>query len=409
MKPIRTALFACAYSEVDGVATTVHNFERYARDRNLPLLVIHGSDHNRDSCNGTVRRVEFRRKFPKFAVDKKHDFDLLFWRYYEKAKAVLGEFQPDLIHVTGPSDVGMLGALLAHRLSIPLAASWHTNLHEYAEQRAMPILRFLPNNLKKALGRNIRKLSLKALARYYHIPRLLFAPNPELMELLQKLTRKKFCLMSRGVDVGLFSPDRRLRRAGLFTIGYVGRITAEKNIEMLVHLEQDLLKANMSHFRFLIVGQGSSVSWLRENLRHADFAGVLHGERLAETYANMDAFVFPSRTDTFGNVVLEALASGVPAIVTNDGGPKFIVRHGITGFVANHRRHFALSVIELMNHPEKHRFMRLAARDYALKQSWDAVFDNLYQKYDLMLASVSAKSSRSLTVQPDLSTAGAAL
>ena len=84
-------------------------------------------------------------------------------------------------------------------------------------------------------------------------------------------------------------------------------------------------------YRFLIVGHGGDEAWLRERLHRAEFTGVLRGEELARAYANMDLFVFPSHTDTFGNVVLEALASGVPAIVTPDGGPKTIVRDGETG------------------------------------------------------------------------------
>src|SRR6185437_7045960 len=87
--------------------------------------------------------------------------------------------------------------------------------------------------------------------------------------------------------------------------------------------------------RFLIVGLGSEEASLRAALGRADFVGVLRGEELARAYANMDVLVFPSHTDTFGNVVLEALSSGVPAVVTGNGGPKFIVREGETGFIAS--------------------------------------------------------------------------
>lgn len=105
-----------------------------------------------------------------------------------------------------------------------------------------------------------------------------------------------------------------------FTLGFVGRLTVEKNVRLLVELEKALLGLGCKNFRFLIVGQGVLEPWLRENLRHGTFAGVLKGDALARAYAKMDVFTFPSRTDTFGNVVLEALASGVPAVVTNEGG-----------------------------------------------------------------------------------------
>jgi glycosyltransferase involved in cell wall biosynthesis len=407
MKKPRIALFACSYSEVDGVANTVRQFERYAVNNSYPMLLIHGGFGGRNSMTGSVRRIEFRRRFPKFSVDKKHDFDLLFWRYYAAGKAAVLEFRPDIIHITGPSDVGMLGALLAHRLSIPLAASWHTNLHEYAERRAISLLPVLPHETGKRVGEIIRSLSMRLLARFYHIPQMLFAPNYELMELLQRMTGKGCQLMSRGVDVNLFSPSCRTRQSGPFTIGYVGRITVEKNVGMLIDLEKELLQAGAKDFRFLIVGQGALEGTLKENMTHADFAGVLHGDKLAKAYANMDAFVFPSHTDTFGNVVLEALASGVPAITTESGGPKFIVRHQETGFLTAQDADFCRFVLDLMRHPEKRQIMGSAARNYALGQSWDAVFDRLYQVYNRMLSTDRAMFRNYPTARPGYSAAGA--
>jgi len=111
---------------------------------------------------------------------------------------------------------------------------------------------------------------------------------------------------------------------------------------------------------------------------------VLRGEALAEAYANMDVLVFPSHTDTFGNVVLEALASGVPAVVTPDGGPKFIVRDGETGFVTEDDR-FAEAIAGLARDRARLGEMRLRAREYALGCSWDAVFDRVYAGYETML------------------------
>jgi len=106
---------------------------------------------------------------------------------------------------------------------------------------------------------------------------------------------------------------------------------------------------------------------------------------LARAYANMDVFAFPSRTDTFGNVVLEALASGVPAVVTNEGGPKFIVRHGETGFVAADTAEFSAAVRRIAGDPGLLMQMRKAARQSALSVSWDAVFESVYSAYERAL------------------------
>ncbi len=158
--------------------------------------------------------------------------------------------------------------------------------------------------------------------------------------MIEKGAGKACYPMHRGVDTDLFNPRRRDRGDDTFVIGYVGRLTVEKNIRELVELERRLIQEGLSNFRFLIVGQGAEESWLRANMKKADFTGVLRGEELARAYANMDIFAFPSRTDTYGNVVLEALASGVPAVVTDSGGPRFIVRDGETGFVARDPQEF---------------------------------------------------------------------
>ena len=111
-----------------------------------------------------------------------------------------------------------------------------------------------------------------------------------------------------------------------FTLGFVGRLSIEKNVHQLAVIHDELLAQGITNFRFLIIGHGQEGVWMQERMTHASFPGVLHGEALSQAYASMDLFVFPSHTDTFGNVVLEALASGVPAIVTPDGGPRYIVR-----------------------------------------------------------------------------------
>jgi glycosyltransferase involved in cell wall biosynthesis len=329
--------------------------------------------------------MELNRGSLSFALDAKHDFDLMYLRYYTAVAAALREFKPHVVHITGPSDNGILGALLAARLGIPLVASWHTNLHEYAEQRAMALLRLLPRRVRSNLGSKVRSLSLALIARFYRVPRVLFAPNQELLELLEHHTRKPCYAMGRGVDSQLFSPAKCTQPDRPFTIGYVGRLTVEKSVERLAHIERRLIAAGERNFRFLVVGRGSSDGWLRQHLQHGEFLGVLYGQALAAAYANMDVFVFPSKTDTFGNVVLEALASGVPAIVTDSGGPRFIVREGETGFVAANEDEFVERILRLRHDADLLRQMRAAARKQAEAASWDDIFDHVYRVYEIAL------------------------
>jgi len=239
------------------------------------MLVVHAGGENRDFQDGSVLHLERKRRWPSFYLDKNHDFDLLFWRYYDKIRRALREFQPDVVHITGPSDLGIMGALLAHQLGVPLAASWHTNIHEYAELRAAKLLRALPAPWRAASGESIRKGSFAATARFYQIARLLFAPNCELVSLLEKSTGKPCALMGRGVDTTLFDPAKRDRSPGPFKLGFVGRLTVEKNVRLLVEVERALLALGRKNLRFLIVGQGVLEPWLRENLHRGTFAGVL--------------------------------------------------------------------------------------------------------------------------------------
>jgi glycosyltransferase involved in cell wall biosynthesis len=290
--------------------------------------------------------------------------------------------------------VGQLGVAIAHRLRIPLAASWHTNVHEYAEQRAKSLLAFLPEDLNNRLGQTICRASLRATLRFYRIAQVLFAPNRELVELVEKGTGKPCYPMYRGVDTTLFDPARRVRHHDGFVIGYVGRLTVEKNIHFLAELEKALLDAGLANFRFLIVGQGAEEAWLKSNMRHATFTGVLKGEALATAYANMDVFAFPSRTDTYGNVVLEALASGVPAVVTDGGGPRFIVRQEETGFIARDLRDFVTSIRNLAMSSDRLEAMRVSARAQAMKASWDTVFESVYSTYDRNLRSCAAAGKK---------------
>jgi glycosyltransferase involved in cell wall biosynthesis len=396
---LRVAYFTDTYLEINGVANTARNFEAYARRHAAPFLMLHGGYHEEKIVtDGPFTRVELPRSRFGFTLDRQHEFDVAFMRHLPRVERLLRAFRPDVLHITGPSDVGMLGALAAHRLHIPLVASWHTNVHEYAERRAMPLFFLLPQPWRRRIGHSIRDCSFLLASRFYKIPRVLMAPNRELIALLEKSTGKSCFLMARGVDTELFHPSRRQRLNSGFTIGYVGRITVEKNVESLIEVEQALLDAGVTGYQFLVVGQGASEAYLRSSLRSRSFAGVLHGVDLAHAYANMDAFLFPSKTDTFGNVVLEAMASGVPALVSDHGGPQFILRPGVSGYVCGSNAEFAQRIQQLMQSPELLQSMRAEARKQAEAASWDTVFAAVYRAYQVALQPAASRSRLAMEV-----------
>lgn len=383
----RVAYFPDSFHEVNGVAHTSRHFEAFARRRNLPFLCVRAGDRGEAvTQDGNVWTLELPRGFLSFALEKDLRFDPAFLRHIPLIEEVLERFKPDLIHITGPSEVGMLGALLAYHCKLPLAASWHTNVHEYLARRSNWFLRILPERQSVATGQKIEDLTMATAAKFYSVAQVLFAPNPELCRLLVRMTGRPCHLMPRGVDAELFHPAKRKRRADDrdHLLGFVGRLSVEKNVALLAQVQQELESKGHRSFRFLIVGHGAEEGWLRERLPRAEFTGVLKGEALSTAYANMDVFVFPSHTDTFGNVVLEALASGVPAIVTPDGGPPTIVGDGETGRIVPDGE-FAAAVAGILGDSAKHALMREAARTYALTASWDSVFVGVYAGYTTIL------------------------
>jgi glycosyltransferase involved in cell wall biosynthesis len=382
MRTPRVAFFTDSFHEVNGVALTSRQFAEFAREREYPFLSVHVGPKTAHLAGGSFETLELANSRAVLNLDTNLHFDLLFLRHYWRVKKVLQSFQPDIIHVTGPGHLGILGAMGAYALRVPMAASWHTNLHEFARQRLERLMRLWPARLRSKLAHIAEAGSLSITAHFYKWARVLFAPNPELVNMLATRTGRPTHLMLRGIDLDLYSPDRRERTDEEFVIGCVGRLSPEKNIRLLATLERLLRQAGLSNYRFLVVGDGSDRRWLAGHMSRCDLPGILRGPALARAYANMDVFVFPSETDTFGNVVVEAMASAVPAIVTNAGGPKYLVEPGVSGIVARNPDAFVSSILELQRNPELRSRMSLNARKRALQFSWSSVFEKIYREYE---------------------------
>ena len=388
----RVAYFPCVYHEIDGVAQTSRHFEAFALRQQRPFLMVHAGPQHEIATSGPVTRVQLERGPVRFALDRGHNYDLLFLRHYRKLEQLLWDFRPDVVQITGPSDVGTLGAYVAYKMRVPLAASWQTNVHQFARRRMEAEVAFLPGAVARTLAEVTERWSFRATARFYEIPRLLFAPNPEMIGVLEAATGRPCYLMSHAVDTAVYRPENRDRKGGPFRIGYVGRLTPEKSVRSLARLEQALLDRGCRDFQFVVVGEGGEQEWLRKNMRQAEFTGVLTGPELARAFANFDMLAFPSETDTFGLVVLEAFASGVPAVVTDRGGPQFTVRHGSSGYIAHDFEEFVAYTAGLMAQPEVLSTMRVAARRQAMETSWDRIFEGMYETYERCLSGVPVAS-----------------
>ena len=177
----------------------------------IRFFSVHAGPETRAWSEGPFETFEFKNSPAVLQLDTNLAFDLLFLRHLGRLRAALKRFQPDLVHVTGPGHCGILGAALAYQLGVPLAASWHTNLHEFAGRRLARVLRFFPTRLRSALCGFAEQRCLDLTVQFYRLARLLFAPNPELVDMLAARTGRSTHLMVRGIDTALFSPERRDR------------------------------------------------------------------------------------------------------------------------------------------------------------------------------------------------------
>ena len=274
----------------------------------------------------------------------------------------------DLVHIATQGHMAIVGLRAAGATGAPNISCYHTKLPEYAVSRFISF--FGDNAFGRKAAALAEKMSWLYQKRLYRSSKLVLVPTESAQALLQEKAGKRTAIFSRGVDCEAFSPAHRVREPGDDTPRsiYVGRVSIEKNLTLLFQLFDgggDLV----------VVGDGPFRKTMRKKLPRAHFAGFLHGDDLARAYSSADILVFPSKTETFGNAVLEAMASGLAVLVTDEGGPKDFVRHGETGLVARGDDEFVELHRQLAADAELRKRLGSNARQFALTQSWDQIFE----------------------------------
>jgi glycosyltransferase involved in cell wall biosynthesis len=288
----------------------------------------------------------------------------------------LERFAPDLIHLVSPTPMAVWAQRYARRHSIPVVSSFHTNFVSYFRYYGV---------------RALEPGGWRALRWFYRRCERVYAPSLSIMRELREQGIVDVELWSRGIDARAFSPDHRdpaLRAelgAGeaLPVLLLVSRLVKEKDLADLVEVDRILRERGIA-YRLALVGDGPMRAELEASLPHARFAGHQAGEALARWYASADVFVFPSTTETLGNVVLEALASGLPAVVVDRGGPQDLIEPGVTGFVArsNDPADIADRVETLLRDGALRARMGRAARIAAAERDWSAINGRLIESYE---------------------------
>jgi glycosyltransferase involved in cell wall biosynthesis/predicted metal-dependent phosphoesterase TrpH len=293
----------------------------------------------------------------------------------------LAEGRYDLVHVTAPGPAGVAAALLSRVSGTPLLASYHTELAAYA-------------GLRSGDG-GLEATSRAALGAFYTAPSRVLSPSPAADRSLLALgvEQARIDRWERGVDTARFTPEKAGGSAfsGELRVLYAGRLTREKGVDLLA---ESFLRARVVEPRLhlLLAGGGPEEGELRARLgEHATFLGWLDGDDLARAYADADIFLFCSRTDTYGQVVLEAGASGLPVVAVDEGGPAALVENRHTGILCRpDADHLAGAVLQLASSPTLRSRLGEAASRVARARSWERALEQLAGGYRRALAEHSA-------------------
>lgn len=281
---------------------------------------------------------------------------------------VLRGFDPHVLHLASPALLGYGGVLAARRLGVPTVAVYQTDVPGFAASYGIP----MTSRAAWAWFRHLHNLADRTLA-----------PSSATMESLVAHRFPRVHRWARGVDIIRFAPsarDEELRRKwspeGKPIVGFVGRLAPEKHAERLIAL------AANDAVQLVIVGDGVDREKLQSAMPTAVFTGALYGDELAEAYASMDVFVHTGEHETFCQVVQEALASGLPVIAPDAGGPRDLVTPCRTGLllpVNEFEARLPIAVAHLVD--ERHRYS-LAARRSVLGRSWSVICDELLEHYE---------------------------
>lgn len=284
-------------------------------------------------------------------------------------------YKPDLIHIINPAFLGLIGLRHARELDLPIVASYHTDLPGYTDRYGISYMRD----------------TVWAYFRWIHNQAdLNLCPSEYTKNQLRDHQFERLKIWGRGVDTERFHPSfRDMGWRSHLTDGhpeaplllFVSRLANEKRIDWLLNLFNEL-----PDIRLAIVGDGPARGELETLFKNTPtvFAGYLHGEALSRAYASADMFVFPSNSETFGNVVIEAMASGLPAICARAGGPVDHIRDGVNGFLfdADDVDDMVAKVKLVLSDPKVMKEMGQHARAYAETQTWESIFDSLLNDYE---------------------------
>ncbi len=367
--------------KLDGVTRTLAKLLEHLQLTGHEVMLL-GPDSGMEEYAGAEIVGTAGLPFPFYPELKFNFFRPLFMRR-------LGEFRPDIIHLVDPVILGATGLAAARFFNVPLVSSYHTNLAAYCEH----------------FGFSLLTRPMWSYNRFVHSQcSLTFCPSPSTAAMLRLEGFEHLRIWPRGVDTAIFKPERRSSVLRVSWLGeedskktvllYVGRVSWEKNLRLLVQAYRDM---DHSNCHLVIVGEGPASLEMQQELAGlpVTFTGYLSGEALATAYASSDVFAFPSRTETFGQVVLEAMASGLPVVGLIAEGVCDLVEHERTGLLVQDHHiqedeqiiRYRGSLENLIKDTQKRQAMSKAALVEAERRSWYEAMECLVRGYQEVVES----------------------
>lgn len=371
METFRVALFTGNYNHIrDGVSLTLNRLVAFLEKSGVEVLVF-GPTIDEPALEHKGRLIDV----PSVSIPGRAEYRITV-SFPKEARIELEHFNPDIIHIATPDLLGYKALRWAKRRGIIVVASYHTHFTSYLKYYRIQFL---------------ETLGWKYFRWFYSHCVQIYVPTPSMINTLKESgIEGDLRIWSRGVDSAFFSPSKRDEKwraeHGIkkndIVVTFVSRLVWEKNLKIFAETVQSVSAQN-PNLKSIVVGDGPAMEELRDSLPDAVYTGFLTGEELAKAYACSDIFFFPSDTEAFGNVTLEAMASGLPCIVADAVGSKSLVDHGENGYlipVTDHDK-FISALTELAESSELRLKMGESSRQKSKQYSWDHINQKLLSYY----------------------------
>ncbi|MGI6469476.1 MAG: glycosyltransferase family 4 protein [Syntrophomonadaceae bacterium] len=367
---MRIAVFSDTYyPQVNGVSVILGKMKDYMQRHNIEYLYFVPGD--------TAEPGVFAFGGTKFPL---YPELLITMPSYHKIASLMDQFRPDIVHLATEFSLGWQGMKYALRHDLPVTSTYHTNFVQYLRYYKLPFL---------------EKPGWRYLRWFHRRCQINFTPSISTLRLLEQHGIPNLRHCPHGIDSELFNPlyrSEKLRSGYLdspegILLLYVGRIAPEKDLEVLLKAAA-LLNQHGLQYKLLMVGDGPSRRKLENlNIDNVLFLGYKHGQELYDLYASADIFVFPSVTETFGNVVLEAMASGLPVVAALAGGVEDNLLPGKNGLAFKPGEAFdmAQKIEKLMTDKELRLTLSKGALEHARSRSWDGILADFFASLSELL------------------------